>query len=156
MRNPTPNPILAERGNLVTTRSAPKSSAVFRGWGPKLVGFALAAAALSGVHAGAAASEAGVQPASCMAEARFPAPDEMPPPDYPAIARADHVTGSVLIRFDVAPGSNVLGTTIVQSSGSLVLDEAALLAAREVRLKPAAPDCQTPAQSFAYSYEFGD
>ena len=70
-----------------------------------------------------------------------------PKPDYPAEARARHLTGSgiVILDVDVATGE-VTSARMLQSMGHKILDDAALDAFRRWRFKPgkAAPQIKIP------------
>jgi TonB family protein len=70
-----------------------------------------------------------------------------PKPDYPAEARARHLTGSgvVMLDVDVATGE-VMSAHMLQSMGHKILDDAALDAFRKWRFKPgkAAPHIKIP------------
>jgi len=70
-----------------------------------------------------------------------------PKPDYPAEARARHLTGSgiVMLDVDVATGK-VVSARMLQSMGHKVIDDAALDAFRRWRFKPgrAAPHIKIP------------
>lgn len=59
------------------------------------------------------------------------------PPLYPISARRRHDQGRVLLRVDVAPDGTATGLRVLRSSGSPVLDEAALEAVRLWRFVPA-------------------
>jgi TonB family protein len=70
-----------------------------------------------------------------------------PKPDYPAEARARHLTGSgvVMLDVDIATGE-VMSAHMLQSMGHKILDDAALDAFRKWRFKPgkAAPHITIP------------
>ncbi len=53
-----------------------------------------------------------------------------PSPTYPPSARHQHIEGVVLIRLDVDAAGDVIHCEVSRSSGSRLLDEAALTAAR--------------------------
>jgi periplasmic protein TonB len=58
-------------------------------------------------------------------------------PEYPYDARRQRITGSGIALLTVAPAvGNVIGVRIVQSSGSVILDNATLDALRRWRFKP--------------------
>lgn len=56
-------------------------------------------------------------------------------PDYPDMAKEQNIQGDVTVRITVGPDGNVLAAEVTQSSGSAILDQAALKAARESRFK---------------------
>lgn len=70
-----------------------------------------------------------------------------PKPDYPAEARARHLTGSGIVLLDVdVPSGRVTDARMLQSMGHKILDDAALDAFRKWRFQPgkAAPHIKIP------------
>lgn len=63
--------------------------------------------------------------------------DRNPPPDYPRRARQLGFEGTVLIDVKVNSNGGVDEAAIAASSGYSMLDEAALLAVKQWRFKPA-------------------
>ena len=59
---------------------------------------------------------------------------ELVAPKYPAVARAAHVSGPVLVLVIIDPTGKVIAAQAVQ--GESLLHEAAVIAARESRFKP--------------------
>lgn len=57
---------------------------------------------------------------------------------YPEAARRDDVEGRVIVRFTMDRGGTVMEVALVRSSGSTVLDDAAMALLRGARL-PAPP-----------------
>lgn len=80
--------------------------------------------------AGSAAGE------PAMTQAR-PVGGAIRPPPYPEQALRRNEQGRVLIRVEVAPDGTPLSVSLAQSSGSTVLDDAALTAVRHARFSPA-------------------
>lgn len=81
-----------------------------------------------------------VQPtAAALAESRpevpVVVPGENPAPDYPDAAVRRRLEGTALVRIEVAPDGTVADCRIATSSGSGLLDEAALAAARRWRFQ---------------------
>ncbi|MBL9077457.1 MAG: TonB family protein [Planctomycetes bacterium] len=66
-------------------------------------------------------------------EVPVPLPGHNPSPDYPPAARRRGVEGQVVVRIDVAGDGSVQACTVRISSGSTLLDDAALRAARRWR-----------------------
>jgi TonB family protein len=62
-----------------------------------------------------------------------------PKPQYPYEARSRHVVGSGIVKMSVAPGGSVTDASIVQSTGSPILDQSAVSAYRQWRFKPGTP-----------------
>ncbi len=70
-----------------------------------------------------------------------------PKPDYPADARARHLTGSGIIELDVdAPTGQVTNARMLKSTGHKILDDAALDAFRKWHFQPGkcAPKVKVP------------
>lgn len=70
-----------------------------------------------------------------------------PKPDYPAEARARHLSGSGVVILDVdVPSGRVTNARMLQSMGHKILDDAALDAFRKWRFQPgkAAPNVKIP------------
>jgi len=63
---------------------------------------------------------------------------------YPQLAQQRGEQGTVLLRFTVTRDGRVLTVSLVQSSGSPVLDRAALRLLRDARLPPFPPDMPGP------------
>ncbi|NKN31663.1 energy transducer TonB [Marichromatium bheemlicum] len=60
-----------------------------------------------------------------------------PPPRYPRLARRRGLEGQVLIRVAVGADGRVGATTVIESSGHRLLDDAALRAVARWRFAPA-------------------
>jgi protein TonB len=65
-----------------------------------------------------------------------------PAPRYPASALRRGESGEVLLRIEVDANGMPYAMDIMRSSGSLELDRAALVAARDWRFRPALRDGQ--------------
>jgi TonB family protein len=76
--------------------------------------------------------------------------------DYPAIAKLDHVTGTSVIRVDLTESGDVRASSIAVSSGSAVLDRAAIEAAKTLAYAPETHDCHAISGSYAVQVEFND
>lgn len=57
-------------------------------------------------------------------------------PDYPDLAQQEHVEGKVTVRVTIGPDGSVENVALVESSGSKLLDDAALQAARSSTFRP--------------------
>lgn len=66
---------------------------------------------------------------------------------YPEMARRLGRQGTVLVRFTVDREGHVLDVSLVQGSGSEMLDEAAQALLHDARLPPFPPDMLLPQQS---------
>lgn len=63
-----------------------------------------------------------------------------PAPDYPWSARRRGIEGRVVLRLEVDADGLPTGIELVHSSGSDALDQAAITALRQWRLRPALAD----------------
>lgn len=68
-------------------------------------------------------------------EVLVPVPGENPSPDYPDGARRRGIEGLVLVRIDVDAAGTAVACTVMTSSGNVLLDDAALRAARRWRFR---------------------
>ncbi|MCX8123147.1 MAG: TonB family protein [Spirochaetes bacterium] len=59
---------------------------------------------------------------------------------YPATARKDGIEGQAYVKFTIEKNGNVMGVVLVQSSGSLLLDTAAISAIHSAAPFPPIPD----------------
>jgi periplasmic protein TonB len=57
-------------------------------------------------------------------------------PDYPDLAQQEHIEGQVTVDVTIGPDGRVEGVQLVKSSGSKLLDDAALDAARASTFRP--------------------
>nr|WP_255616560.1 energy transducer TonB [Microvirga puerhi] len=69
---------------------------------------------------------------------------------YPEIARSQGISGVATLRFTMHRSGQVIGASLLRSTGSPVLDEAALAVARPGGNLPPAPD-SLPQQQFSLS-----
>ncbi len=75
-------------------------------------------------------------------------------PDYPTIARNLGQTGTVRIRVALDPDGTVVNATIARSSGSVILDAAALTAAQKTRYAPQIFRCERIPGSYTFRADF--
>lgn len=68
-------------------------------------------------------------------EVLVPVPGENPSPEYPEGARRRGIEGLVLVRIDVDAAGAATACSVVTSSGNVLLDDAALRAARRWRFQ---------------------
>lgn len=68
-------------------------------------------------------------------EVLVPVPGENPSPEYPEGARRRGIEGLVLVRIDVDASGAATACTLLTSSGNVLLDDAALRAARRWRFQ---------------------
>ena len=77
-------------------------------------------------------------------------------PQYPLIAKLEGLTGTSVIRVDLAETGDVAGTYVVVSSGSTILDRAAMHAAQSIKYAPEIKSCAPASGSYAVEIEFAD
>lgn len=75
-------------------------------------------------------------------------------PLYPERARRAGVEGVATVRVQLDPTGVVVAVELVQASGSRLLDDAALAAARASRFAPASRDAATVASEALATYRF--
>jgi len=75
-------------------------------------------------------------------------------PEYPAEAKAQGIEGAVWIKALVDTVGNAIKAMVAKSSGSKALDEAALVAAKEFRFKPALKDNKPVAVWVTFKVDF--
>lgn len=75
-------------------------------------------------------------------------------PVYPEAAQAAGLQGKVTVKVYISPRGEVKSTEIIESSGSVILDEAALRAAQSSRFNPAEKDHQPVDAEATASYRF--
>jgi TonB family protein len=74
-------------------------------------------------------------------------------PEMPAMARERNVTGTVDVRVDLSETGAVRAVSIANSP-DVVLDDAALDAARRSTYAPEIVDCKTQSGSYLFRVEF--
>jgi protein TonB len=78
----------------------------------------------------------------------------LPRPGYPELCRSAGIEGKVVLRLLVEPDSSVSRAELLSSSGSSLLDEAALDAARRARFVPGRQGIQVVRVWVAVPYDF--
>jgi protein TonB len=112
---------------------------------------AIAAALLSNPNIVEAA-----QPASCAtndAPARIARAER---PQYPEIAKLIGLSGTARIRVDLSETGSLLGAYVAVSSGSSILDRAAIRTASEMKYAAQIRSCVATPGSYAVEVEFAD
>jgi TonB family protein len=99
-------------------------------------------------------SIAQAHPASCAADRQPASIVQASTPDYPVIAQAAGLTGTSVIRIDLSETGSVVSAFVAHSSGSVVLDRAALRTARSMTYAPETQSCKTVPGSYAVEVEF--
>ncbi len=75
-------------------------------------------------------------------------------PDYPARARAEGREAAVKVSAWVAPDGTVGEAHVLESTGDVLFDEAALTAALASRFEPAVKDCRPIGSWAVWTYDF--
>lgn len=136
-----------DEGTLIRPKRV--STALFQGWGPKLLATALAIGTL-GFSAHPATAAQVIALASCQNHGA--ALVSNPIPDAPD---GDAATGETVVRVDLSSAGRVQTVAVAQSSGDTLLDFAAMRVARESQYSAASFDCKPAATQFLYSVTFG-
>ena len=120
---------------------------VFSGWGPKLIGAALAIVAAALAMRPAEANVVAV--ASCENhDARLVSSPAVSVPEDAAAG------GEAILRVDLSASGQIRGLAVAQSTGSALLDFAAMRVARESRYAAAFVDCKPAADQVLYRVTF--
>jgi TonB family protein len=75
-------------------------------------------------------------------------------PEYPAIAKAQGVTGTAVVLATIGPDGKVVSAHIDQSTGNTMLDNAALDAAKESGFQPPIIDGKPATETYRLVYNF--
>jgi protein TonB len=75
-------------------------------------------------------------------------------PQYPPIAKLQNLTGTSFIRVDLSATGRALGANVAVSSGSILLDRAALEAVKSSVYEPETRSCTAIPGSYAIEVEF--
>ena len=76
------------------------------------------------------------------------------PPDVPTMAVEQGLTGTAQVKVDLSAEGQVLGASIYQSTGSPLLDRAAITAAKRTTYEPKIVDCAKVPGSYLFRVEF--
>jgi TonB family protein len=93
-------------------------------------------------------------PASCIADNAAAHIVEAVPAEYPPLAIISGVRGKTIIRVDLTDTGRVERSSVLTTSGSVVLDRAALQAANATRYAPETLSCTPIAGSYAVEVDF--
>jgi protein TonB len=108
------------------------------------------------VVASVPASAAETHGATCLADGQPARISHMVAPETPAIAKLQSLSGTTVVRVDISNAGSVLRTAVARSSGSAMLDRAALAAARAQAYTPEIEACRPVAGSYALEVEFAE
>jgi protein TonB len=121
----------------------------------KLFAFSLLAVAASVPASGVSAAEPSVK-ATCSAPDHIASLKAASDPDYPAIAKAEGIHGSTLVRVSLNSTGAVKKATVAQSSGFTVLDNQALESARTSVYDPETVSCRPVAGTYFVNVTFDE
>lgn len=77
-------------------------------------------------------------------------------PEMPAAARDAGLSGTTQVKVDLSASGTVLDASVAVSSGSTMLDVAAIQAAKRTTYAPKIVDCQRVPGSYLFRVEFSD
>lgn len=75
-------------------------------------------------------------------------------PETPSVARVMHLTGTTYVQVDLEADGSIANTSVSKSSGTPLLDRAALQAARESTFRPEIRGCAPVAGSYIFVVDF--
>jgi protein TonB len=75
-------------------------------------------------------------------------------PEYPEIAREQGASGTAQVKVTLDASGNVLSVSILQSTGSKVLDDSALAAAKASTYSPEIDNCQPIGGQYRFTADF--
>jgi protein TonB len=75
-------------------------------------------------------------------------------PETPAVATTMHLTGTTLVQVDLDSAGSIVGTSVAKSSGTPLLDRAALVAARASTFRPEMKNCAPVGGSYIFEVQF--
>jgi protein TonB len=99
---------------------------------------------------------AAAQPASCEVNDAPARIAHAVRPQYPGIAKLAGLSGTALIRVDLSATGSLEGAYVAVSSGSSILDRAAVRTASAMRYAAQVRSCVATPGSFAVEVEFAD
>ena len=94
------------------------------------------------------------RPPQCAADDQLARVVRSVDPDYPAIAKLQGLAGTSKIRVDLTATGSVAGAYVVVSSGSSILDQAAIRTAKSIGYAPETRSCTALPGSYAVDVEF--
>jgi TonB family protein len=93
-------------------------------------------------------------PASCIANHEEAHIIEAVPVEFPPLARSAGLHGTAVIRFDLTEAGRVERPSVLTTSGSGILDQAALNAVDAMRYAPETQSCQPVTGTYAVEVNF--
>ncbi len=116
--------------------------------------FALLPAVLAATFWGAPAGAASPARAACTTDRTPAGISRKVYAEYPELARLQGVSGMSVIRVDLSPTGDLVSAAVQTSSGSAILDRAALAAAGAAGYAPETRGCRAVAGSYAVQVTF--
>jgi protein TonB len=92
--------------------------------------------------------------ASCAVESRSASIVDASPPEYPDPARPEALTGQTIVRVTLAENGRLTSAAVEKTSGSPVLDFAAVRAAKAMTFAPEIAACRSVAGTYAVEINF--
>lgn len=124
-----------------------------RGWGPKLLGIALAASAIELTGANALAASVSLK-STCAPADRPARAVSSAIPDYPGIPELQGLEGASLVLIHLSADGNVESASIAQSAGHPAFDREALRTVRNSRFAAETVHCQAVEGEYLYRVVF--
>ena len=158
----TPPPVPKLKVNVVHTTS--KSNT-----GPSEAQYTVKQGSESGVPQGVATSAGTAKTVATPAPPATPAPTPKPAcaqphvdatttnpvtPDTPEMAKQQGATGTVQVKVSLDPAGHVVGASVYKSSGSALLDQAAVQAAKQSSYAPEIDNCAKVAGDYIFRADF--
>lgn len=98
---------------------------------------------------------AGEHVASCAAD-RSVRPIQVARPEVPALAQLEHLSGTSVVRVDLSDTGSVSSAYVAVTSGSSILDRAAIRTAKSMVYAPETRSCRPVPGLYAVEVEFKD
>jgi TonB family protein len=92
--------------------------------------------------------------ASCTQPHADPQPKNLVQPDYPEIAREQGASGTAEVKLTLDATGAVLTASIAQGTGSKVLDDSAIAAAKSSTFTPEIDNCQPTGGTYLFRADF--
>jgi TonB family protein len=127
---------------------------IFPGWGPKVLGVAIALGTLGLSASHALASPSPTHPLSCAVRDRDATIGNHPIPEMPPLAQAANASGDVVVQVGLSADGELENATIVKSAQNAALDREALRVVGETQFVPEIVDCQSIPGTYLYTVSF--
>jgi protein TonB len=101
-----------------------------------------------------APGDASTKPAACTAPNVSASIARAITPNYPDIAQWQGAGGTVVVRVDLSETGKLLSASVARSSGSPILDMAAVQTAKQMTYTPELRSCEPVAGSYTVDVEY--